>query len=822
MYIQGKRAGARYEPLEEIRVCDIGAGTLSVCDGQHREYFRAVSQPEMRFVVGGTPGFHNIILEDETGKVRESCHFFLDARTSIIDQDGFYQTLLQMLLYTMYHPGTFHSETTDIRYQQRIYHITNCWLRFHVYLLEGLKYFGHDLRDGIDLYRDSQRDDGMIWNNVYPREVEDSYWDLAFSYDRFILPAENKTLEFRRIPVENDAEYVFVEGLYYTWKALGDDIWMASSLDAALKALEYSITSPYRWSKKYQLLKRGYTIDTWDFLAAGEYQHRILDEAMHADPERTRFGIMFGDNTGYAAACRYLAEMLEHVGRQTEAESLRLRSAEIVQRLQQLSWNGRFYTHHVAEDPHIFRDFGVNEADQISLSNAFSLNRGLDHEQCVQIIRTYYDLRQNLSSDNPNEWYTIYPPFLRNFNNPWHFVNGGVTPLVAGELARGAFAHGFEDYAGDILQRLYHLGMKHNGSFYGVYAGKVSQPPNRSFTPLDLSAYANIDVSGEGRAGMPGWTGEGENDLHTLPNGYQIMAEIPFLIPDPEINNGRGCIGLSVRDHYARRVVIPIGTHATCLYFLHTSSGSVSGIVGTITLHYVDGSVFSQYVIRGKNIEGWWFPHAPDAGSPQRVTEVGWRGKNNICPNIGVIAYGLNNPYPELQIERITLSAAEDGALWMIMGITLSDQPAYFDPGDRSDGIPDECAVATVIAALVEGLAGVVDRETVYRHVELSPRWVAADVKTVNTVIRYADSQGYVAYHYRHDPDQATIELLLTGSGDVCDCHVLLPREVHEVLTVVCNGEALVFHTTRMEESLYVDCTVLLPGPVSLVITYRL
>ena len=74
--------------------------------------------------------------------------------------------------------------------------------------------------------------------------------------------------------MENDVEYLFVEGLYYTWKANGDDDWMKGLLDKAVKALSYSLKNPYRWSRKYSLLKRGYTIDTWDFMSEYDNVHK--------------------------------------------------------------------------------------------------------------------------------------------------------------------------------------------------------------------------------------------------------------------------------------------------------------------------------------------------------------------------------------------------------------------------------------------------------------------------------------------------------------------------------------------------------------------
>ena len=54
----------------------------------------------------------------------------------------------------------------------------------------------------------------------------------------------------------------FLEALYLVWKTTGDDAWMREHLDRALHAVRYSTSDPYRWSKKFGLLKRGLTIDT--------------------------------------------------------------------------------------------------------------------------------------------------------------------------------------------------------------------------------------------------------------------------------------------------------------------------------------------------------------------------------------------------------------------------------------------------------------------------------------------------------------------------------------------------------------------------------
>ncbi len=826
--IEGKGRTPRAEPLETITVAGAAGGTVVARDGLGRAYFRGPARGRVRIVVGGAAGRHTVSLEDPRGRTTARAHFLVEPKTRIDDAGGAFAELLQTLLVTMLRFG----EATVTRWRGRIYRYFVCWLRDHVHTLKGMKYFHADLAGAIDLYRESQRADGMIWDNVYPRAgPEPNAWDMRFGYGGFIRPFDDGTGEFRRIPVENDVEYLFVEGLYYTWKATGDDAWMAASLDAAVRALHYSITSPYRWSRKYGLLKRGYTIDTWDFQnaedarrsAGGDPVSLAFGDAMAVRPGATRFGIMFGDNTGYAAACRYLAEMLDAVGRRREAAAHRRRARAIQRRLDRLAWNGRFFRHHVPEDRRVRRDLGVDESAQVSLSNAYSLNRGLTHAQCRAILRTYQGLRRRLPEGCPGEWFTIFPPFGKGFgghNEKWQYMNGGVTPIVAGELARGAFEHGFEAYGADILRRVLALARSTRGHLHCAYTGSIPKPPRRRFTPLDLSALANADLSGRGAPGVPGWTGEGANDLGRMPTGRRRLAGVDFLIPDPARNGRRGCIALSTAAGYRRRAEVPVGRKAAGVYFLHTVSRAPGGVGGTVTLEYADGSRHAEHVIQGRNVAGWWMPEPCPAYLAKPTTAVAWRGRNRVCANVGVLAYGLDNPHPAKRIARIVLEASPAGGFYLVLGVTLSDRPVFFPPDPVSGGIPDNWGAAAVVYALVEGLAGVVDAATMYERARLAPRWAAAGVDRANATVTYPASGGYVAYRYRHDGRRKRLRLAVTGSGEECRCHVLLPPGARRATGVRVGGRPVAFRTTRVEKSRYADFTLAPAVPQDVMITY--
>jgi hypothetical protein len=282
-----------------------------------------------------------------------------------------------------------------------------------------MQYFWPCLKDAVDFFAETQREDGMIWENCYPSTPEPNYFDWKFAYGDFVRRLEGGFRQLRRAPVESHVEQFFVEALYVTWKATGDTEWMKSKLNCAIRALRYATSNPYRWSNKYNLMHRGFTIDTWDYTS--DDQQKIGSDCVFVVyPDKSEFGVFFGDNTNLVAAARRLAEMLRQANREREAQEFVTLADEIQTRLDQLSWNGNFYTHWVAENPNYRPDVGVDMSKQVALSNAYSLTRYLPHEKCTAIIKTYQRIRAEMPSTSPGEFYGIYPPFERDFtqNSP--------------------------------------------------------------------------------------------------------------------------------------------------------------------------------------------------------------------------------------------------------------------------------------------------------------------------------------------------------------------------------------------------------------------
>jgi hypothetical protein len=364
------------------------------------------------------------------------------------------------------------------------------WLRDHYYQNRAFRYFETDLTSLIDAFREAQRPDGS-----FPDFLARPQWGIpAFRTD-----------------VEADVEYLFVQLVAETWKTTGDLEIVRRNMAAMQKAITYSTSDAMRWEPSLGLIKRPFTIDTWDF----EYGPTTTDPRTgqpaprHWFDEQTKWGIFHGDNTGLAEALRSLAVMEEALGQWESAYQRRALADRVMQQLNRLSWNGTFYTHHVKLIPYDVP--GVDEAKQLSLSNAIALNRGvLSIEQGRAIVGEYLRRLQAPGRVAFAEWWSIDPPFPpgafglagRSGERPGEYVNGGIMPLVGGELARGAFRYGYEAYGFDIIDRYAKLIERTNATYLWYYpTGGVAEV--NEYLPTDgWGSSAMLGALIEGGAGI--------------------------------------------------------------------------------------------------------------------------------------------------------------------------------------------------------------------------------------------------------------------------------------------------------------------------------
>lgn len=802
-------------PLDRIDVVSSEPGTLRVLDGAGHEYAQLPIAARASFEIGGALGTHTLRLYASDGSLRSERKLEVDASTRLDEDSGTYATLFQRAVDTMTvkHPGGDDGAPAgghDVRrWRGKDYRLYVAWVLDHAQTSKGMAYLSPHIRDGVLLFRDAQKSDGMIWSFLRPDEPKGGYWDTA--YGPLGMSWHDGGLLFARQPVANHDEYEFVNMLFTAWQASGDDAFMAASLPAAMRALDYSVTSELRYSQKYGLLKRPYTIDSWDFQVDDKYLVKQgLSPLMTLDPKQTKFGVFFGDNTGYIYACQRLATMLAHAGRQADAARYVQRAQELAERLRKVSWNGGFFRHFREEDESVVRELGVDEASQLAQANMYSLNRGIPHDQAAAIVSSYRALRRALPPGSPGEWYAIYPPFARGFGSEgetWQYMNGGLAGHAASELARGAFEHGFEGYGVETLQRLAALIARTDGKVHFAYTGAYI-PPKRAqvFTALDLRAQANMDLKApsSGHAWMDADPG---NDLGALPSGTLVAGGAPFQIIDPRGNQRRAAVGIARKPGWSERVEIPTSDQRVgAVYLLHTAqfppppqgpprSDPVNA--AALSFLYSDGSNRGEYLRRGVHITGWWYPDlkTPEAG-------VAFRGPNQQTGDVGVTWTVLANPQPDKTVRALELSASASGGAYALLAVTLADRMPYHPRELVSYGGPDNWAGSNMVVALLEGLGGVHDDDRAFARATLSPRWSATWSDRATLIARYGASRGYVAYRFAHERSTRTIALTVTGASEKFKLRVLLP-EGQTLQDATLDGQPLRGEPARIEASTY-------------------
>lgn len=795
-----------YQPLETIRFTGLPESTLEVYDAAGNAYVTTKVKGDFSFMVGGNLPFSLVVLKNKKQEVIDRCLLKLEAETHIWDSTGYYQSMFKRLYQTL----VTYNEGAILRYNHKFYRTFVSWFQDHMYALQGFRYFEKDIKSGADLIEAGQREDGMVHDNFKHPLSAAAPWKNRFDYGNFVHVPEDplSSAIFVRIPVENIAEFTYIELVYNIWYITGDNDWMRKKLDSMLKAVNYSFTDPYRWSEKFQLLKRGYTIDMWDF--QNDVDTKLAgNDIMRIDLDTARFGIFYGDNVRMAASCGYLAEMLEAGERLNESREIKIKGENLKKRIDELSWNGNFYRHIIPENHNFTYDFGVDETRQVTLNNAYVLTRGVTHNQATAIIKTYQQIRSEMPKSSPGEWYLCYPPYEKGWPHPkWEYMNAGVSPIVAGQLSKGAFEHGFEAYAVDILNRLYQLSGQSNERYKACYKGAIEPKPERNFDTLSLRQWCNTDFSGNTVAGVNGWTGEGDNDMVAIPTGKQVFKDIPFDIVVPASNQQRACIGLSSVKGYAASVSIPLNKKTRSLYLLHTA-GKFDACVGALLFNYTDGSK-EALEVNQKTVGNWWYPSVKSNNC-----KVAWTGSNPHSQQIGVYVWGINNPHPDKTIKSVELVASITDALWMVLAISLCDQPVYFDQGILSYGIPDTWGAGDCFIALMEGLCGVQSLTPALAKARIAPRWSATEAREVQVVSKYEASGTYVAYQFKKNRN--SLLLTLTGSFSEGQVEVLLP-EGFTAKNLICNGENKSFEVKKVEQSSYLVTSLTKTGVYNLTI----
>ncbi|HAT12156.1 MAG TPA: hypothetical protein DCS97_16595 [Planctomycetes bacterium] len=804
-------ATSAWAPLESgVIHAPAGATRIVAADGAGRIYLDAAPRRgQVRFQARGAGGIHRILAITAAGATIAELQFRLQPRTQVGCDAG---------IYADYHARVGHNmmefeEGQHFRVGGRMHNLCVGWLRDHTYTLKALRHFWQDVTSGTELFLQRQQPSGMIWDDIHANRSRSPSWFGEALGKGYFDYADDKKWIFRRIPVEADVEYIVVESVHHAWKASGDDAWMQAQLPRLEKAIAYSTSHPLRWSKKHGLVKRAYTMDSWDFKHPAKHiggggDHRILN-----GPDQPFF-LFHGDNSGIYAAYWRMAEMYRCLGDTASSERHERLARELRARANTLLWKAPIYAHMVPEKPMPRLKAEVGDDDKrISLSLPYTVNRGLpDHRQAVRIIDEYRRRGRAQRATSFAEWWAMDPMYLGEqwhdghaaHQTPGEYMNGSVSPLVAGELARAAFEHGREEYGADILRRLWTLSEADDGHIHDCYRrlppGFKEPGMDQKQSPLDLRMHANVGLRHRATPGVPAWTDEGDNDLRGLPTGRQRLFEVDLEVLDPDSNAGKSAIALGGRQ--PSQLTIPIARRLGSFYVVHALGGGGAGTIGAYVLIYADGSEHRHALIAGRQVANWWNPQTlHDHRSPYDIGRICWRGPNPSTRDVGVYLSGFTNPHPQRVVSAIRLEAAS-GIRLMVCALTTADGAARLPRGIRSHGLPSVWSQASIHHAIVEGLGGIEDTDRAFRKARVSPRWSATEASQAEVCVHYPSSGGYCAYRWSHDAKRRRVEVDVTGSFSTAELRILMPAGTKPA-TVQVDGQELTFRLRRVERSAY-------------------
>ncbi len=433
--------------------------------------------------------------------VLASIFFAGQSQTTFSEDAGIYGQMLNNLKKNLYGERNVKKVTLDGK--ERTMFIS--WVRDHIHTMKAYKYWEKDMGSYLDFFMGRQTEKGMYfdyWESYKNKNVGQLFFTNCFDRQFYFVDVNNQNFFFR-MPMEADLEYLLVEGVYTYWQSSGDTAYLRRWLPALIKGMKYEMTDPLRWSSKSLLVKRPYTIDTWDFTSQHDSLKSVEKLLGHIDnTEKTPKGIMHEDNSGMFRACLQLAEMYSVTGNKDAASEWSLQAALFLQRLNTTCWNGKYYSHFIPEDP-VPAHIATDPLNSVGLSNTYTINRGATTlSMASSIIKYYMEIGEQTKDTDIAPWYGIYPFIHPHFGNyeVGEYMNGAVLPLVGGELCKAAFQNGYEKYAVEQLLILEKIMKVNNGRLPGCANGDGTA--QKEAIPDEWGAAAFVNALTEGLAGV--------------------------------------------------------------------------------------------------------------------------------------------------------------------------------------------------------------------------------------------------------------------------------------------------------------------------------
>ena len=489
-------------PLDDVKIVFEWKGLkgqkvkFQLDDADHQVYFEKTvtagkGKAELVVKPGGKPGVHHItVWTFLAGKKTYVRHggFRVCAKTAVSTDTGEMDELLNLL-----EEGLRQAiDITNVNGKPRTYYKhadnTRMNLAFPAYSVPAYQYYIEDVKSMFEALYDNQYPDGRLPDHVYG--------------DAYPCPTTSRKLRTCMADLETGSALALCKA----WHAHGDDEWLRNILPKVEAGIEYVTTDPLMFDETHGVIKRPHGLDEWDIAFSESGAERAYTE------ETSSFVIMQGDTSGLYEACALLAEAYAALGNRDRAERYRMLKEHYYELGNRLFWDGVKYRHHIHLDPFDHKHF--DEDDQLAMSNSWAITRGFaDHKKAVSIINEY--VRRWKKTGDRFPWWSLQPGYPDELNylprgGAWskgqgEYCNGGLFPWVGGELCRGAFQHGREELAYELLRDVHYVMKRDNGAMFTWYhldgSAAINAPHNQTnYDPWGLSHWAQAVI--EGLAGI--------------------------------------------------------------------------------------------------------------------------------------------------------------------------------------------------------------------------------------------------------------------------------------------------------------------------------
>ncbi|MBN2643436.1 MAG: hypothetical protein JXR78_17425 [Victivallales bacterium] len=190
---------------------------------------------------------------------------------------------------------------------------------------------------------------------------------------------------------------------------------------------------------------------------------------------------------------------------------------------------------------------------------------------------------------------------------------------------------------------------------------------------VDIAAAATRGFVYDGKQG---WTDQGsDNDLRALRQSRVDHHGLNFELCDPARNDGKAAIVIGGKNQTflnSTGIQLSSGIYAGAVNLLHASAWTPAknSELGSIEVQYADGTVQKIPVVSGVDCGNWWNPVSSDNSI------VAWLSENAMSTiGLYVSSFALNKNNPV----SISFKVTAPRAVWMIVGVTLSNNIVLFD-----------------------------------------------------------------------------------------------------------------------------------------------